>query len=70
MSVSEGDTAKWSWGNGTGTGTIVQKYTQKRTLKIDGAEITRDASDDAPSFKIGQDDGSIVFKTVTEIDRA
>lgn len=70
MSLSEGDTVKWSWGNGTGTGTIVQKYTQKRTLTIDGTEITRDASEDEPSFKIEQEDGSIVFKSVTEVEQA
>ena len=67
---SKGDKVKWDWGNGTGTGEITEIYTQKRTLKIDGAEVTRDASEDEPSFRIKQDDGDEVFKSSTEVEKA
>ena len=67
---SKGDKVKWSWGNGTGTGKITEIYTQKRTLKIDGAEVTRDASEDEPSFRIEQEDGDEVFKSSTEVEKA
>jgi hypothetical protein len=67
---SEGDKVQWDWGNGTATGTIVQKYTQKRTLKIDGNDITRDADEDNPSYKIEQEDGGEVFKSHSEVKKA
>ena len=70
MSYSEGDKVKWDWGNGTGTGTIQKVYTQKRTLKIDGSEVTRDASEDCPSYRIEQDDGAEVFKSHSEVKKA
>ena len=67
---SEGDKVKWNWGNGTGTGKVVKKYTQKITLKIDGNEVTRDASDDEPAYKIEQEDGDEVLKSGSELKKA
>ncbi|SLN58082.1 hypervirulence associated TUDOR domain-containing protein [Pseudooctadecabacter jejudonensis] len=67
---NEGDTVEWNWGNGTGSGEIVKIYTQKITLKIEGTEVTRNASDDEPAFKIKQDDGGEVLKSVTEVEKA
>lgn len=67
---SKGDKVRWNWGNGTGTGKIVKRYTRKTTLTIKGSEITRDASDDEPAFRIEQDDGDEVFKSITEIEKA
>lgn len=67
---SEGTKVEWDWGNGTATGNVVQKYTQKRTLTIKGADVTRDASNDNPSYKIQQDDGDLVFKSGSELRKA
>ena len=67
---SGGDKVKWDWGNGTAEGTVQQKYTQKRTLKIKGNEVTRDASEDQPAYKIEQDDGDIVLKSHSEVEAA
>ncbi|GFE66104.1 DUF2945 domain-containing protein [Litoreibacter roseus] len=67
---SEGDKVEWNWGNGTGTGKVAKVYTQKITLKIDGTEVTRDASDDTPAYKIEQDDGDEVLKSETELSAA
>lgn len=69
-SFSNGEKVKWNWGGSSATGKIVKKYTQKRTLKIDGTEVTRDASEDCPSFLIEQEDGSEVFKSQSEIEKA
>ena len=69
-SYSEGDKVKWEWGNGTGTGTVEKVYTQKITRKIDGSEITRDASDDEPAYFIKQDDGDEVLKSHSEVSKA
>ena len=70
MSYQTGTKVEWDWGNGTGTGKIAKKYTQKITLKINGSEVTRDASDDEPAYKIEQDDGSEVLKSGSELRKA
>ncbi|MCF7698223.1 DUF2945 domain-containing protein [Loktanella sp. M215] len=67
---NEGDSVKWSWGSGSAKGEIVKRYTRKTTLTIKGTEVTRDASEDAPAFRIRQDDGDEVLKSVTEIEAA
>ena len=66
----EGDKVEWDWGNGTAKAEVVQKYTQKRTLKIDGNEVTRDADEDNPAYKLKQDDGSEVLKSHSELRKA
>ena len=67
MSYREGRWVEWDWGNGTGTGKIVKKYTRKTTLKIKGKEVTREASEDAPAYRIAQEDGDEVLKSESEI---
>ena len=67
---SEGIRVEWDWADGTGTGKVTKVYTQKRTLKIDGAEVTRDASEDCPSYRIEQEDGDEVFKSHSEVRKA
>lgn len=67
---SEGTRIAWDWGNGTAEGEVVAVYTQKRTLKIDGNDVTREASDDCPSHKIKQDDGQTAFKSHSEVRKA
>ena len=70
MSYQEGTKVEWDWGNGTGTGKVVKRYTQKITLKLQGSEVTRDASDDEPAYKIEQDDGDEVLKSESELRKA
>lgn len=67
---SQGTKVEWDWGDGTGTGKIVEVYTQKRTLTIDGTEVTRDADEDCPAYKIEQSDGDIVLKSHSEVRKA
>ncbi len=67
---SEGTKVKWDWGNGTGTGKVETVYTQKQTLEIKGTEVTRDASEDDPAYKIKQDDCDIVLKGHSEVSKA
>ncbi|QPH54451.1 DUF2945 domain-containing protein [Pontivivens ytuae] len=70
MGIQVGDKVKWNWGNGSATGEVVKRYTQKITLKIDGAEVTRDADDDNPAFRIEQEDGDEVLKSESELEKA
>ena len=64
-----GDKVAWDWGNGTGAGTIKQVYTQKRTVKIKGEEVTREASEEEPAYLIEQDDAE-VLKGQSELRKA
>lgn len=66
---SEDTKVVWEWGQGQAEGTIQSVYTQKRTLKIKGNEVTRDASEECPSYRIVQDDGSEVFKSHSEVEK-
>jgi hypothetical protein len=70
MTYSEGTRVEWDWGNGTGSGKVVKKYTQKITLTIKGSEITRNASDDEPAYRIEQEDGDEVLKSESELRKA
>lgn len=71
MSTFEkGDRVRWSWGSGTAEGTVQTVYTRKTTLTIKGTDVTRDASEDEPAYRIEQDDGDEVLKSVTELDAA
>ncbi|MDW4498149.1 DUF2945 domain-containing protein [Sulfitobacter sp. D35] len=67
---SEGTKVEWDWGNGTGTGKVVKVYTQKQTLKIDGSDVTRDADEECPAYRIEQDDGDTVLKSHSEVRKA
>ncbi|MEI4261482.1 DUF2945 domain-containing protein [Roseovarius sp. D0-M9] len=70
MSYREGASVDWDWGNGTGTGKVTQVYTQKITLKIKGTEVTRDASQDEPAYRIRQEDGGEVLKAHSELRKS
>ena len=70
MSYQTGTKVEWDWGNGTGTGKVVKKYTRKITLKIKGSDVTRDASDDDPAYRIEQEDGDEVLKSESELRKA
>ncbi|MFX0542273.1 DUF2945 domain-containing protein [Roseovarius sp. S4756] len=70
MSYSEGTSVEWDWGNGTATGEVTKVYTQKITLKIKGTEVTRDASQDEPAYRIQQDDGDEVLKSHSELRKS
>ncbi|THH36199.1 DUF2945 domain-containing protein [Aliishimia ponticola] len=70
MAYDTGTTVEWDWGNGTAQGEVTKVYTQKITLKIKGSEVTRDASEDSPAYKIEQSDGDEVLKSHSELRKA
>ncbi len=61
---------KWKWGKGWAEGEIVERYTTKTTVKIKGNEITRNATEDEPAYKIKQEDGSEALKSHSEVQKA
>lgn len=67
---SEGDTVKWSWGDGYGTGRVQSVFNEKTTRKIKGTEVTRNGTRDDPALYIKQDDGDAVLKLASEVEPA
>ncbi|MEO1138162.1 MAG: DUF2945 domain-containing protein [Pseudomonadota bacterium] len=65
--ISIGDTVEWDWGTGTAQGKVTQIYTEKVTKSLQGAEVTRNATDDEPALLIKQKDGAEVLKSTTEV---
>ena len=67
---SAGDKVKWKWGNGWAEGKVVRRYTDKVTLTIKGTDVTREASNDEPAYRIEQEDGGEVLKSGSELEGA
>ncbi|MEM6366483.1 MAG: DUF2945 domain-containing protein [Planctomycetota bacterium] len=61
---------KWNYGNGTAEGQIKEAYKEKVTKTLQGAEVTRNASDDEPAYLVEQEDGSQALKSETELTDA
>jgi hypothetical protein len=64
-----GSPVRWKWGSGWGEGKIAQRFTERVTRQINGASITRNASEAEPAYLIEQSDGDIVLKSHSEIER-
>lgn len=67
MALRKGSKVEWDWGNGTAEGRIAETYRNKVTLTLKGAEVTRNASDGEPAYRIVQDDGDEVLKSASEV---
>lgn len=67
MGFGVGDDVRWKWGSGYGDGTIIERYTDRVSKTLQGSEITRNATADAPAFLIEQDDGDRVLKSESEL---
>lgn len=68
--ISEGDTVKWTWGNGTAKGDVQSLFEEKTTRTIKGSEVTRNGTKDDPALYIKQDDGDTVLKLASEVEKA
>ncbi len=67
MALRNGSKVEWDWGKGTATGKIVETFHRKVTLTLKGAEVTRNATDEDPAYRIAQDDGDEVLKSSSEL---
>lgn len=69
MAIRTGTTVTWSWGNGRAEGTVTEVHHDTVTRTTKGREITRHGSDDDPAYVIEQEDGTVVFKLRSEVER-
>ena len=58
----EGDRVRWTWGDGAAEGTVRERFTERVTRTIKGAEVTRNATEDEPAYLVEQADGDRVLK--------
>jgi len=67
--IREGTKVKWSWGNGTAKGKVQKTFTEKITKNIKGTDVTRNGSEDDKALYIEQEDGDMVLKLESEVER-
>jgi hypothetical protein len=67
-SIQLGQSVRWKWGRGWGEGIVRQRFTQRVVIKINGAEVTRQGTEEEPAYLIKQEDGGEVLKTASELD--
>lgn len=68
--IRVGSAVRWKWGSGHGEGKVVDTFTDRVTLTIEGSAITRNATADEPAYLIETEDGARVLKSASEIERA
>ena len=68
--IRKGTQVKWSWGNGTAEGKVVETRTETFTKKIKGNEVTRHGEEGDKALLIEQDNGDKVLKLESEVERA
>lgn len=68
--IREGTQVKWNWGNGTGEGKVKTTFTKKVSKTIKGNEVTRNGSENDKALYIEQEDGDMVLKLESEVERA
>ncbi|MBQ4820556.1 DUF2945 domain-containing protein [Aquimarina sp. MMG016] len=67
--IRKGTKVKWSWGQGTATGKVIDTYKNKVTKTIKGSEVTRNGEEGDKALYIEQDDGDKVLKNENEVTR-
>ena len=66
----KGDRVRWTWGDGTAEGTVHERFTERVTRTIKGAEVTRNATEQEPAYLVEQADGDRVLKSASELRAA
>jgi hypothetical protein len=70
MTIRTGTTVAWTWGGHRAQGKVVELHHETVRRTLGGSEITRHGSDDNPALVIQQEDGALVLKLRSEVERA
>lgn len=70
MSIRKGTTVSWNWGSSSAQGKVTEVHHEEITRTSKGNEIKRKGSEDNPAYVIEQEDGTIVLKLQSEVERA
>lgn len=67
--IKKGTKVTWKWGNGTAEGKVQETHTEEISRTSKGSKITRNGSDDNKALVIKQEDGTMVLKLESEVER-
>lgn len=67
--IRTGTKVKWSWGNGTAEGKVVETFTRKVSRTLKGTEVSREGESGNKALLIKQSDGNEVLKLESEVER-
>jgi Hypervirulence associated proteins TUDOR domain len=70
MSIRTGTVVTWSWGTSEAEGTVTEVHHDKVTRTTKGKQVTRNGTADDPAYVIEQEDGTVVLKLASEVERA
>lgn len=70
MSIRKGTVVTWDWGTSEAEGTVTEVHHDKVTRTTKGEQVTRNGSADDPAYVIEQEDGTVVLKLASEVERA
>ena len=70
MTIRTGTSVRWKWGSSWAEGTVAEVPHHDVTRTTKGEEITRHGSDDNPAYVIEQEDGTVVLKLRSEVEKA
>ena len=70
MAIRTGTSVTWKWGSSEASGKVTEIHREKVTRTTKGSDITRNGSEDDPAYVIEQEDGTIVLKLQSEVERA
>lgn len=70
MSIRTGTVVTWNWGPSEAEGTVTEVHRDRVTRTTKGQQVTRNGSADDPAYVIEQEDGTIVLKLASEVERA
>lgn len=68
--IRTGTQVKWSWGNGTAEGKVIETHTEEISKTIKGSKVTRQGKEGDKALVIEQEDGDKVLKLESEVERA
>ena len=70
MTIRKGTTVKWKWGSSWAEGKVTEVHQDDVSRTTKGSKVTRHGSADDPAYVIEQEDGTVVLKLSSEVERA
>ena len=70
MSIRTGTNITWKWGSSWAEGKVTEVHHDDVTRTTKGSEVTRHGSTEDPAYVIEQEDGTVVLKLQSEVEKA
>ena len=70
MAIRTGTTVKWKWGSSWAEGKVAEVHTDDVSRTTKGSQVTRHGTEENPAYVIEQEDGTVVLKLASEVERA